>query len=243
MKNKMINFFLYLFISFHSLSLEGSEEKEQLLIHHVEKCIKMANIGQSNLSARVIKLAGMSSPKTRHLLNNLCTLPNTSYLEIGTWEGSTWISALYKNKKTIAQAVAVDNWSEFGGEDKFNSNCTRYIPEIDFTMYSSDCFQINLENAFTKPVNIYFYDGQHSLEAQEKAFTYYDKVLDDVFIAIVDDWNWDFVREGTKSAFNKLNYEILYEKELPAVWNEEKQSFDLENWWNGLYIAVIKHQQ
>lgn len=45
----------------------------------------------------------MSSPKVRHLLNNLCSLPSTSYLEIGTWKGSTWISALFQNQKSVIQ--------------------------------------------------------------------------------------------------------------------------------------------
>lgn len=240
MKNNSIKFFLYLFAFFQVFALNANDEKEKLLISHVDHCIKKATIGRSGLCGRVINLSGMSSPKVRHLLNNLCTLPNTSYLEIGSWKGSTWISALYGNKGTVVQAISIDDWSEYGGEDKFISNCARYLPDIQYTTYSADCFTVNVEEIAPLPVNIYFYDGKHSLEAQEKAFTYYDKILDDVFIAIVDDWNWEMVREGTRKAFKKLNYKILYERELPAKWNEETQSFDLENWWNGFYIAVIR---
>ena len=184
----------------------------------------------------------MSSPKVRHLLNNLCTLPETSYLEIGSWKGSTWVSALYNNKDTLSQAISIDNWSHFGGEDNFKANCTRFLPGVPYKTYSADCFALDIHEVCPIPVNIYFYDGEHTALAQEMAFTYYDEILDDVFIAIVDDWNWDMVQNGTRAAFEKLDYQILYERILPAKWNEEKQNFDMENWWNGLYIAVIKRR-
>jgi len=59
--------------------------------------------------------------------------------------------------------------------------------------------------------------------------------LDDTFISIIDDWNWKGVQTGTKQAFKKLGYEILFEKILPANFNQDRQ-----NWWNGLYVAVIR---
>ena len=90
-------------------------------------------------------------------------------------------------------------------------------------------------STFKKPVNVYFYDGGHTATTQEKAFTYFNPILDDLFIAVVDDWNWDCVVEGTFMAFDKLRYEVLFDIALPANGNG-----DLENWWNGLYVAVIR---
>ncbi len=69
------------------------------------------------------------------------------------------------------------------------------------------------------------------------AFTYFDPILDDLFIAVVDDWNWDDVKTGTRLAFEKLDYHVLYEVELPASANG-----DTLNWWNGLYVAVISRK-
>lgn len=86
-----------------------------------------------------------------------------------------------------------------------------------------------------EPVNIYFYDGSHTKLSQEMAFTYYNDILDQVFVAIVDDWNRPVVQAGTKKAFEKLNYRILFEIAMPGLKNN-----DAKNWWNGLYIAVIK---
>jgi hypothetical protein len=52
---------------------------------------------------------GFSSIKLRAFLNNLCSKDKTTYLEIGLYRGSTFISALYQNKG-ISAAVGVENF-------------------------------------------------------------------------------------------------------------------------------------
>ena len=94
---------------------------------------------------------------------------------------------------------------------------------------------MNKVESFYTPINVFFYDGSHDEKSQELAFTYFNSVFDDLFIAIIDDWNWDYVRKGTNNAFNKLNYEILFEKSFFTPYNG-----DTSSWWNGLYIAVVK---
>ncbi len=91
-----------------------------------------------------------------------------------------------------------------------------------------DSFALNIYDLFESPVNIYFYDGHHSQESQKKAFTYYDEILDNVFIALIDDWHWINVRIGTYQAFDELGYEVLFEEALG------------EGYWNGQYLAVIR---
>lgn len=209
--------------------------KEQLLINHLKNSIELGSQEKSNLNQNILNIQGMSSPKVRHFLNNLCTLPNSSYLEIGVWKGSTFVSALYQNQNTISQAIGIDNWSEFGGPLKeFLSNTAYFLSNAKYQFHPVDSFTID-KSIFKQPVNIYFYDGTHTPLAQELAFTYYNDILDDVFIAVVDDWNSDDVKNGTYAAFKKLNYEILFEQILPANFNG-----DIENWWNGLYVAVIR---
>lgn len=219
-------------------SAENSK-KESELIAHVKSSIENAKQGISQLSQEVLEIPGMSSAKVRHLLNNLCQKDDVRYLEIGCWKGSTWISAMFGNENSVRHAVAIDNWSQFSGpEGEFLANCARFLPCFNFDYYSADCFSLKVEELFDEPVNIYFYDGEHSALSQELAFTYYNKVLDDLFIAIVDDWNWSKVREGTQEAFKKLGYQILYDISLPA-----KFAGDTENWWNGIYVAVIRKEK
>lgn len=237
------NTFLILIQStlFHSelllSNVDNQNTKEKQLIAHVTQSIDNAYKGISRLTDNVLKIEGMSSPKVRHLLNNLCSYPNTNYLEIGTWKGSTWISALFGNEASVLNATAIDDWSQFGGPAaEFHGNCKKFLANLSYNISSADCFKLNLESLITQPVTIYFYDGGHTEIEQEMAFTYYDKAFDDVFIAIVDDWNLNkAVEQGTRTAFEKLGYQILFEIVLP-----NRRYSDIENWWNGLYVAVIR---
>lgn len=210
---------------------------ERNLIDHIQFSIEQGLQLVSSLPSEVFKIDGMSSPKGRCFLNNLCSLPGTIYLEIGCWKGSTFVSALYGNQNSVVGAIGIDDWSQFTGPEKcFSTNCRNFLQQLPYQFYSHDCFSKDPQEFIKTPVNIYFYDGGHSEEDQAQAFLFYNSVLDDVFIGVVDDWNWEEVRAGTFRAFSELNYEILYEAALPA----RKIGQDIEDWWNGYYVAVIR---
>jgi hypothetical protein len=229
-------FKIYLFLLFFIKNLNSLTVHETILIDHVKQSIDNAKNEISKITPAMINLQGYSSAKVRHLLNNICSLDQASYLEIGVWQGSTFIASLYNNENNLKEAVAIDDWSEFGGPyQQFNKNCATFLSNNHYKFYNQDCFAIDINKLFKSPVNIYFYDGNHTQESQEKAFTYYDSLFDEVFIAIIDDWNWIEVKKGTEAAFEKLNYTILFEEVLPAQFNGDKKL-----WWNGIYIAVIK---
>lgn len=213
-------------------------DRENRLIAHVRKCVNDSFYEISSIN-KVIEndIEGMSSSKVRHLLNNLCTLPHARYLEIGTWKGSTFIAALANNQTTVEYAVGMDDWSEFGGpKADFERNLNQFLPSNSYRyeIYSQDCFAIQPSSIIKAPINLYLYDGNHSAVSQEMAFTHYDEVLDDVFIALVDDWSEESVRQGTFNAFAKLNYEVLFEVCLPGPYTL---------WWNGFYVAVVRKSQ
>ncbi len=206
------------------------------LASHVQESIGKALNDISKLDSEILSVEGLSSNKVRHFLNNLCSLENTRYLEIGVWQGSTFISSLYKNNN-IEEAVAIDNWSQFNVSDgPFFNNTSNYLKDSSsFNFYDEDSFAIDISKLFKNKVNIYFYDGDHTEEAQRLAFEYYDQILDDIFIAVVDDYNHIPAQIGTQKAFKNLNYQVLKEWVLPARYNE-----DSENWWNGLYVAIVQ---
>ena len=96
------------------------------LIIHTSKSILNAYSNQSNLTEDVLSVEGMSGNKTRHLYNNICNLNNANYLEIGTWKGSSFISAMYNNTNT--KGYCVDNWVEFGGpKNEFYNNINKFL--------------------------------------------------------------------------------------------------------------------
>lgn len=228
---------LALVVLYVSVMFSGPDY-EKFLIDHVQKAIAMGMLEQSKLTKEILEIPGWSSAKNRHFLNNLCTLPWANYLEVGTWKGSTFVSALYGNRSTILSAVVVDDWIQYDSLKadfaEFKENCI-HIKDIDFQIHELDCFTMNKTRSFRSPINIYFYDGNHSAEAQEKAFTYFNDVFAPVFIAVIDDWNWPSVQTGTRSAIAKLGYKVLFEQILPARFN-----CDEDLWWNGVYVAVLK---
>ena len=175
---------------------------------------------------------------TRHFYNNLLSLEGARYLEIGTWKGSTVCAAMCGNR---AKVVAIDNWSEFGGPKfEFLYNFERFRGANDASFIESDCFSVDVS---TLPMfNIFMYDGEHSLDSQCNALLHYYACLDDVFIFIVDDWNWQSVRDGTKKAIAMLNLTVLYEKEIRLTMDESHTLCPLarDTWWNGIYISILQ---
>lgn len=210
------------------------QRKIEALVRHVENCIEQAETGEQVLPNRIINIPGYSGKKVQHFLHYLMKWPQGCYLEIGCYYGSTLISALYGNTDLV-DAIAIDNWSEFGGPKKeFRRNCAREIPHAPLRFYESDCFAIDKAKIFKTPVSFYFYDGRHRFIDQKMAFTYFNDIFDDVFVAVVDDWNWLDVREGTLAAFEELGYRIHFSKEFLS--KQERKN----HWWNGLLIAVIE---
>lgn len=166
-----------------------------------------------------------------HLLNNICALQDASHLHVGLYTGGSFVSALYGNESLLKDKIGVDWYSDdapYGHKNICYSLCQKYLSH-NYNIVIGDCFAVD-KSQFKNPIDIYLYDADHSTMAHKMAFTYYNEILADVFITIVDDWNWEQVRDGTFEAFDELNYHILYENVIPADATRG----------NGQYIAVIK---
>ena len=196
---------------------------------------------KSKLIDDILNLKGLSGKKTRHLLNNICS--NLSehnknfYLEIGSWYGSTLISALYNNNHM--NAIAIDNWSEFNEgnvSEKFKENINLYLKnKTNLTIIENDCFNVDLNNIKDK-INFYMFDGHHAYDSHVKAITYYKDILDDIFILYIDDWSWVGVRDATYEGLKDSNIEILFKLEDFSNQDEGGDS----TYWNGFGLFVCK---
>lgn len=213
------------------------KEQTQKLIDHYKLSKAKSDLHQSKLINEILGMEGMTSAKTRHFYNNLLDLQvadrKLKYLEIGTWKGSSLISALYGNKNV--QAVCIDNWSEFQGPRiEFFSNCQRFLDSsYELRIIEQDCFNVNIEDKF----DIYMYDGHHSHEAQLKAITHFEKNLNDSCILVVDDWNDLKTRSGTEDGIKQTNFEVKFKDEVFSRFNA-----DLEGYWNGMGIFVLERK-
>lgn len=179
----------------------------------------------------------MTGYKTRHFYNNLLSLENVRYLEIGCWKGSSACSALCGNKINI---TCIDNWSEFGGpKQEFIQNVQKFIGQNTLNYIENDCFKV--DRSSLGKFDIYLYDGNHTAYSQYRALNYFIDNMKDTFIFIVDDWNFLEVQTGTRNIISDLGLNVLYEQEILLTQNGEHTPFDkaIPGWWNGIYVAVL----
>lgn len=191
-----------------------------------------------------VTLCGFSGESFRHFMNNMGVLEGLRYLEVGAYCGSTFLSLLYKNTDSVDFVYAVDNWSEFNLEgshsrETFYRNLNFLLPEFKkLKVIEADCFSFD-KSLIDHKINFYFYDGPHSEEDHYNAFVYYDDLFEDKFVTVIDDWNSEKVKRGTRKAFEELGYEIIASWEIDTSdkpdWSENPDV----NWWRGVYICVI----
>jgi len=114
----------------------------------VEAALTLADVGQSKISERERELFGLTSVRLKALLNNLCSVKDTNYLELGVYRGSTLISAMFGNP--TCKAVGVENFKYEERELK------RWAPEGDIwnNMKTQLAANIQRYNEPNGPVNI-----------------------------------------------------------------------------------------
>lgn len=210
------------------------------LIEHVKNSIDNAYNNKSKLINEILEMEGMSGKKTRHLYNNICDLSGAHYLEIGTWKGSSFISASYNNN---IYSTSIDNWSQFGGpSNEFYMNVINFLKYnfnriniIDKDSWSIDHKDIQMN------IDIYMYDGGHTYESQKKAITYYHKYFSKYLIIMIDDWSSDSpeIKLGSMAGIKEMGLIIHYMNEIPLV-NTTKYHTGGDTFWNGCGVFVCE---
>jgi len=203
-------------------------------IQHIEFSFEKADKYISNINQDIINIDGMTSTKSRHFYNNLLNLDDARYLEIGPWKGSSVCSAMFGNQASI---ICIDNWSEYGGpRNEFLINFEKFRGQNkNAVLIEKDCFSVKIERL--PKFNIYMYDGNYSNENITKSLTYFYHSLDDIFIFIINNWNWENVRNNIKTAIDDLKLIILYDKDIRLTL--DKQHLSSQTWGNGQYIVVL----
>lgn len=210
-----------------SIQEECFTPREKALIFHIKHSIREAEREISRLSSHHLLLEGRESCKTRHFLNHLCTLKNSCFLHIGCTSFSTWLSSLFTNEESVLEALLLCTPSEvdfchFSMHPKFRI--------LDFSLFFSAKHPI-----FKSPVNIIFFDPDHFFVKHEKAFFHCKDSLDDLFILIVMDWNWQKVQRATRHLLEQCCFKIIFNEELPESFNPIRGSF-----WDGILVALVR---
>lgn len=198
----------------------------------IKQCIADAEAHKSKLDeAYISKLDGLSSPKVWHLLSNLCS-GASAYLEVGCYKGSTLLAALYKNP---VYAFAIDNFSM---SPQTRNDFFKNTDGANFEFYEGDSFSCDLRK-IKKPIDVYFFDGCHSVDSQYKAVSHFIPAMSNDFIMVIDDWDANKVRVGTHTALNDLKIKPIEKYELKGAMGESIEERK-DGWWGGLCILKIK---
>jgi SAM-dependent methyltransferase len=206
----------------------------------VDECLKNANMDKPNLPETILKYDGMSGDRTRRFYNAVCSRPNTRYLEIGTWYGSSSISALYGNS---VDATFIDNWAEFGGNKTILTKALETFKGTSrYRLIESNSWDVN--HSELGLFDVYLYDGGHTYTDHYKAISEYIQHVKDGGIIMVDDWNWERVRKGTLDAFRDLDVDVIHTREVLNDMTDFNLS-DRSNapWWNGIGVFVVGTNQ
>lgn len=204
---------------------------------HIERSIRKALSGESNLTESQLSVRGFSTPTMRHLFNNICNFKNAKYLEVGLYCGGTFCSSF--NKDTIS--VGIEDFSQDFGVETVEPELKKNIQDnLDkakaIKLIEGDCFMKDILNEKYK-FDVLFYDAEHSEENQAKALPFFLDKMADKFIYIIDDTNWPQVSAGVKTGIESLGDKIEIEHE----WNLVGKSLnDDPIWHNGVKIYLIR---
>jgi predicted O-methyltransferase YrrM len=182
---------------------------------------------------------GMTSVKKQFLLKIAFAAieDGECYLEVGTYQGKSLISAVKDNSSR--PVYACDNFSEFSNTNSFEKlreNLQKHGLLDKIRAFDSDFRSIMTRKHISYPIGCFFYDGAHDFESQYQAIKLVEPLLSDQALIIVDDWRFapdsqSYAKEGTLRAIaeSQRRWTLMYE--LPARFNG-----DHAMWWNGVAV-------
>jgi len=188
-----------------------------------------------------VDVPGMSSPRICHFLNRLvaCMDPGEHYLEIGSWQGRTLLSAAFQNAGRTC--IACDKFRFFGRHTGFGYRARRALREnlashsgsgaaVHFyDMHSSRFFR---RRRFDGSIGVYFYDGDHSYRGTRRSIAAGALRLSARACVLVDDWNVPRIRAGAVDGLRDAAVQVLWYRALEGDHTEA-------TWWNGLGVFYV----
>lgn len=210
----------------------------------IEHALSLAKQDTSDrLSKTVREMEGMSGQRYRTFINILINSlgAEASYLEVGSWKGSTAAAALEGNR---GHAVCIDNWSQFGGpKEEFlqNIGSTR-LDGVSLEILEEDFRRIDFDRLGR--FNVYLFDGPHEEQDQHDGIMLAQPALADPHVLIVDDWNWPQVRIGTFRAICESGWRVGYSAEIRTTHDNRHAPVRGKDsdWHNGYLIALLQRQ-
>ena len=215
------------------------------LVDRVIRAIDGAVDEESRFNPEGYDIIGLSSSKIRHFLNNLCSERGTVYADVGCYMGSTLFAALMGNE--AVKAYAIDDYSDGVVYPKRRDLANQYDvdnPIEEFVKNAEKWMNLNCSVGLSPkaiqevvfnpehPPNVIFYDAEVD-DNLAPNLEYIHEQAEQSYILIVDDANFDGTIDNVKKFTADKN--VVYERTILTETLE-----DVNDWWNGVYIAVIE---
>ncbi len=180
----------------------------------------------SRFEAILEDVPGLAKANNLALLNVAarCLDDGESYVEVGTFHGTSLISAHIGNDGDF---VALDNWSMGdGSREQLEENLARY--SLEATLLEGDAFEtLRSSRLDGRKVGVYYYDNGHEYEQQLDGMRLIEPHLVDGALVIVDDTDWEKVERAVDD----------YLAEQPCateIWRVDGKDRGHPEWWEGM---------
>jgi predicted O-methyltransferase YrrM len=171
---------------------------------------------------------GLAQPNNLALLNVAARYlgPGESYVEVGTYRGTSLISAAVGNDGDF---VALDNWSlGDGSREQLDANLERY--GVPATMLEGDAFETLRSGALEgRTVGVYYYDNGHDYEQQLNGMRLIEPYLASPALVIVDDTDWERVERA-------VNDYLAAQPRATEIYRADGKDRGHPEWWEGMRV-------
>ena len=178
------------------------------------------------------EVPGLARENNLALLNLAASLldPGESYVEVGTWHGTSLIAAAIGNDD--ADFVGIDDFSfRDGSRETLEANLARFGIERA-TIVEGDAFALVPSGVLgDRRVGVYYYDAAHGYEQQLEGLRMIEPYLAERALLIVDDTDWPKVEEATR------DYLAEQPKARLLTWIPGKDK-GLPAWWEGVQVLA-----
>jgi protein O-GlcNAc transferase len=178
------------------------------------------------------EVPGLARENNLALLNLAASMlePGESYVEVGTYRGTSLIGAMVGNDD--ADFVAIDDFSMSGASrEELEANLKHFALELP-TIIEGDAFELVPSGALAgKTVGVYYYDAGHTYEKQLDGLRMIEPWLADRALLIVDDTDWEEVERATR------DYLEQQPKARLLVWIPGKDN-GYPAWWEGVKVLA-----
>ncbi len=194
-------------------------------------CIRDSESLVSQLPPEVFRVDGLSSPRVRCLLNNLCrqfVSPLGAYVEVGVYNGSTLISAAWGN---TGRYIGVEDWSTTQAKDVLAKNLAHFAPHAQ--LIEGDFRQVEFEGK----AHVAFYDADKRENIIRENLRKLIPIVRNG-ILVVDDVTelgaWQKTEQFLFEEVKALGLRFDLYCKLSAQFTG-----DVDNWWNGIAVMTF----